>query len=58
MGALLNRDAAAAGILKGVTYVPFDAEVTLTTLVTGRAKKIGITTKNAPALTRPQGVAP
>jgi CHAT domain-containing protein/tetratricopeptide (TPR) repeat protein len=41
--------------LKGVTYVTFDAEVTPTTLVTGRAKKIRITTKNAPALARPQG---
>ncbi len=41
MGVLLNRDAATVGILKGVTYVTFDAEVTPTTLVTSAAKKWG-----------------
>ena len=58
MGALLNRKVAAADSLKGVACVPFDAEVTLTMLISGGAKKIGITTKSAPALARPQGVAP
>jgi hypothetical protein len=39
MGALLNRDAAAADTLKGVTCMTFDVEVTPTTLYTSAAKK-------------------
>ena len=41
MGALFNREVAAAGILKGVTYVTFDVEVMPTTLFTSAVKKWG-----------------